>query len=150
MAALAFPSGKDWQLAKAAGYSDRSNGSLRVKAHSNLHNEKVIAAMHEEAGKRLRSSAILGASVLAKIARTDGHKHQLRAAEALLNRIGLHETTEHRVTVQRSDDAVVVARIRELARELGLDPRKLGVAAPPMLEARADVVDVKAEEIGDG
>ena len=87
-AALIYPTGKDWQIAKAAGYASNSYGALRHTAHRLMHDEKIIAAMHEEADKRLRGSALLGVSVIAKIARTDGHRDQLKAAEALLNRLG--------------------------------------------------------------
>lgn len=145
MAALTFPSGKDWQIAKAAGYSDRSNGALRVTAHRLFHDEKVLAALHEEAGKRLRSSTVLGVSILAKIARTDGHKDQLRAAEALLNRVGFHETSEHTVNVNHSDrtGAAMVERIKEMARLLNVNPEQLlGVNAEPKL-IEGEVVEVE-------
>lgn len=144
-AALDFPHGKDWQIAKAAGYSDFSHGALRVQAHLNFHNEKVIAALQEEADKRLRSSAVLGASILAKIARTDGHKHQLRAAEALLNRIGFHEKTEHVMNVNHSDQTGrgMLDRITRLAAQLGVNPEQLlGVntgPAPMLIEG--EVID---------
>jgi phage terminase small subunit len=137
LAALEFPHGKDWQIAKAAGYSDRSHNALRVTAHRLFHDEKVLAALHEEAGKRLRSSAVLGVSVLAKIARTEGHKDQLRAAEALLNRIGFHETSEHKVTVEHAlDKRELDALAVRLAQEAGIDPRRLlGVNSDlPMIE----------------
>lgn len=145
IAALNYPTGKDWQIAKAAGYPDRSHGALRVYAHRQFHNEKVIAALNEEADKSMRASAVLGASVLAKIARTDGHKHQLRAAEALLNRIGFHEKTEHHVSVAHTDmsAAALDARIKRavgMLEKLGRDPvALLGLKAP--LEGEFKVVD---------
>jgi phage terminase small subunit len=141
VAALTFPTGKDWQIAKAAGYSDRSHGALRVCAHRLFHDEKVIAGLHEEASKRLRSSSVLAVSVLMKIARTDGHRDQLRAAEGLLNRTGLHETSEHRVSVTHQDQssAATERRIRaamERLEKLGRDPALLlGRMRPsPVLE----------------
>lgn len=147
LAALEFPHGKDWQIAKAAGYSDRSHNALRVTAHRLFHDEKVLAALHEEAGKRLRSSAVLGVSILAKIARTDGHKDQLKAAEALLNRVGFHETTEHKVTVDHVGGDDAVARIRRAAALLGKDPTELlGANTPPMKLIEGEVVSVPAAD----
>jgi phage terminase small subunit len=145
-AAMEFPTGKGWQIAKAAGYSAKSHGYLRLAAHRLFHDEAIIAAMHEEAGKRLRSSAVLGASVLAKIARTDGHRDQLKAAEALLNRVGLHERTEHFVNVNHSDTTsrAMFERIKELAGALGVDPAALlGPNAPvePMKVIEGEVVE---------
>src|SRR5262245_6525442 len=145
VAALTFPEGKDWQIAKAAGYSDRSHGALRVTAHRLFHDEKVISALHEEASKRLRSSAHLGVSVLAKIARTDGHRDQRRAAEAILNRTGFHEKTEHVMQVNHSDGTgrAMVARIEALAARLGMDAGALlgANAAAPMRLIEGKVED---------
>jgi hypothetical protein len=42
MAAVMYPLAKDWQIAKAAGYSDRSHGSLRVAAHRLFHDEGSV------------------------------------------------------------------------------------------------------------
>lgn len=135
LAMLNFPNAKDWQLARAAGYPSRSHGYLRVAAHRAVHNEAVIEALHEEAGKRLRSSAVLGVSVLAKIAGTDGHKDQMKAAEALLNRVGFHETSEHRVSVEHTDATgkAMVERIKALAALLAVDAGALlGANTGPM------------------
>ena len=138
MAAITYPTAKDWQIAKAAGYSDRSYGGLRVAAHRLFHDEKVLAAIREEAARKLRSSAFLGAAVLAEIARTKGHPDQLKAATALLNRIGFHEKTEQVVNVNHRDmtGEAMVARIEKLAAALGLDSGALlGLnAAPKMID----------------
>lgn len=141
LAALQFPTGKDWQIAKAAGCSATSNGYLRRTAHRMFHDERVIAAMREEADKRLRSSALLGVSVLAKIARTEGHKDQLKAAEALLNRVGFHEISEQRVSVEHTDKGgkALVEQVRRLANALGLDEAKL--LGGNTIEAEFQVID---------
>jgi len=146
IAALTFPTGKDWQIAKAAGYPDRSHGALRVSAHRLFHHEKVLAALQEEADKRLRASAVLGASVLAQIARTAGHPQQLKAAEALLNRIGFHEKSEHKVTVEsrdRTPKALEHRLERALAKleKLGQLPPALMARLGPPVDAEFKVVD---------
>ncbi len=150
IAALNYPTAKDWQIAKAAGYSDHSHGALRVCAHRLFHDDKVLAAIHEEAGKRLRASALLGVTTLAKIARTDGHKDQLRAAEALLNRVGFHETTEHKVSVEqvgRTPKALEdrIRRAVEKLEKLGRDPMALlgRMAPPPVVDGEFKVIDEK-------
>jgi hypothetical protein len=125
LAALQFPTGKDWQLAKAAGYSQSSHGYLRRVAHSLKHNEKVIAAMREEADKQLRSNALLGVSVIAKIARTDGHRDQLKAAEALADRVGFHRMTEHKVSVEHKRPQDIIDLAVRLAKEIGVAEEKL-------------------------
>lgn len=125
IAALQFPTGKDWQIAKAAGYGNGSHGALRVRAHSLLHNEKIIAAMREEADKRLRGYALLGISVIAKIARTDGHRDQLKAAEGLANRVGFHELTEHKVTVDHKQPKELTDLAIKLAKEIGVATDRL-------------------------
>lgn len=136
-AAIMYPTAKDWQIARAAGYKDGSNGSLRVAAHRCFHDEKVLAAISEEAARKLRASAFLGAAVLANIARDPKHPDQLKAATALLNRIGFHEKTEQVVNVNHRDmtGEAMVARIEALASRLGLDARPLlGVNAPTLIE----------------
>lgn len=149
LAAVTFPIAKDWQLAKAAGYSDRSYGSLRVAAHRLLHDEQVIAAIAEETGKRLRGQgALVGIGIMFRIAQTDGHKDQLRAAEALAGRAGFHEVSEHKLQVEHTDKrgAALIERIRALAGALGVDARALiGVNAapqPPVKLIEGEAVDV--------
>jgi len=143
LAALNFPTAKGWQLARAAGYPTKSHGYLRLAAHRNLHNEDVLEALHEEAGKRLRASAVLGVSVMARIAATDGHKDQLRAAEALANRVGFHETTEHRVSVEHTDRTgkAMMGRIEALAARLGMDAAALLGANAPLENAPPRLIE---------
>ncbi len=140
VAMIEAPSLSYTQAAIRAGYSG-TEVSLRVQAHRLAHSERVLAAYHEEAEKRLRAGAILGASVLVQIASNEMHKDQLKAAGMLLNRIGFHEKTEHKHVVERATDDVEVKRqVVALAKELGLDPRVfLGKNAQmPALEAPVD------------
>jgi phage terminase small subunit len=83
MAAVMYPLAKDWQIAKAAGYSDRSHGALRVTAHRLFHDEKVLAAIRECADKEVRSGAMLGIATIKKIVRNDLHRDQFKAAALL-------------------------------------------------------------------
>ncbi len=148
MAAVMFPLAKDWQIAKAAGYSDKSHGSLRVKAHQQFHNDKVLAAISEMAIKEVRSTQLLGIAVMRKIARLDGHKDQFKAAAHLTGLSG--HTVEQKISVNQTvtdrTGAEMLERIRALAAANGLDPVKLlGGNSAPVLDGEFSEV-----ERGDG
>ena len=130
------------RAAAFAGYASESENSLRVTAHRLAHDAKVQAAMHEEAQRRMRASAIMASSRLIEIANNPMHKDQLRAIGMLLNRVGLHEASEHKVTVEHTmSDSEMRARIVTLCNEMGIDPAKmLGHDAPKAIEA--DYVEV--------
>jgi phage terminase small subunit len=145
LAAVHFPLAKDWQIAKAAGYSDFSHGALRVNAHRLFHNDKVLAAINELAIKEIRSSALLGIATIKKIARRDGDKDQLKAAVHLVGLAG--HTVEQKISVQQTvtdtTDKGIEDRIRRAAEKLvklGHDPAKLlGLPAP--IEGEFSVID---------
>lgn len=111
--------------AEAAGYSNSSRNMLRVQAHQLMHSEKILNAMAEHARQHLRTGAFIGIRAVMEIASNPTHKDQLKAAMSLLNRIGLHELTEHKVTVEHTDSKQLTAKIVSLAKELGIDHTKL-------------------------
>lgn len=67
------------------------------------HDARVQAALHEEAQKLIRSTAVMAIRVITDIAKDPevDPKARLKAATELLNRSGLHPTTEHKLTVER-------------------------------------------------
>lgn len=139
------------RAARAAGYSDKSNGCT-VVGHRLAHDEKILIAIREEGERRIGSSVAMATSVVADIARTQGHRQQLKAAEMILNRAGLHARTEHNVNVhhRKTDDASLTAEISALCKTLGIDPKKLlgGQAPLPVLDADfQEVTDWGAEKI---
>lgn len=142
LAMASDPLGNPTQWARLAGYSDQS-GAAKVVGHANSHNPKVAKAIQEVAQQYLTTfGPMLGLGVMMRIARNDAHPKQLAAAEALANRSGFHETTEHRVLVDdaRRDPAVLMERVRELAGRLGLDPAKLlgaNAPGPKLIEGEA-------------
>lgn len=112
------------RAAAAAGYNG-TDKTLRVAGHRLAHDPKILAAMQEEARGRIQSSVILAASVLEEIAGDPLHKDRLKAASMLLNRGGLHETSEVR-HVHELSSKEMDARIAQLAKEIGIDdPMKL-------------------------
>ncbi len=127
LAAVMFPLAKDWQIAKAAGYSDRSHGSLRVAAHRLFHDDKVLAAIRECADKEVRSGLMLGLATIKKIARSDFHKDQFKAANTLagLNGFAVAQNINVNQTVTDHSGQAIMARIKALAEKHGLDPQKL-------------------------
>lgn len=117
-------------------------GEKQAKAHASrfLHSDHGLAALREEADRRLRGGAVLGASVLMEIAEDVLHKDRFKAAQELLNRAGLIVATKHEVVVEdkRTDDEIL-KRIALIANKHGLDPRKL--------LGQDQVVDAEYEEV---
>ena len=112
------------QLAERAGYTKPTtpgSNQLATRGHLLLHNERVIAAINEQASRRLRGAGGMAVKVLLDIARSPG-KDQLKAAIALLDRTGFHALSEHKVTVddkRPQNEREMRARITDLISELG-------------------------------
>lgn len=143
---LEYPHLSGGEAVRRAYPNVTTDNSSRVMAHTLLHNPKIIAALKAEAQARLDDAGMIGASVLVEIARDPTHKDRFKAASSLLNRIGLHERTEHTVNVKKPTDDVEVARqIVALAKELNMDPRTLlgPNAAAKYLKDDGSVVDAE-------
>jgi phage terminase small subunit len=144
--------GRDQGKAAAeAGYTG-SHQTLAVTGHRLAHDERVQAALHEEAHKRLRAGTILSVSVLTEIISNDTQqtKDRLKAIEMLLNRTGLHAQTEHKVTVEHTvSEEKMVERIMFLSQQLGLDAKKLLGSAGVIVDADFKVVDGSADGLED-
>lgn len=147
LAMLADPLGGPAKWARAAGYSDSSEAA-KVSGFRLVHSGKIMEAVREESERHMHTvGPLLAVGVMIRIARTNGHKDQLRAAEALANRVGLHELSEHKVTVERTDrtGAAMVERIRALADALGVSADALlGVNAAPAVKV------IEGEVVKDG
>lgn len=132
MAAVMYPMAKDWQIAKAAGYSDRSHGALRVSAHRLFHDEKVLAAIRECADKEVRSGGMLAIATIKKIVRSDGHRDQFKAAQWLAGMNGQVVAQNINVNQNVSDNSskALMERIERAAAVLGVDPAALLGLAP--------------------
>lgn len=146
IAAVMYPLAKDFQIAKAAGYSDRSHGSLRVAAHRNFHDEAVLAAIKECADKEIRGSAMLGIATIKKIVRNDLHKDQLKAAQTLVGLAGftIDQNINVKQTVTDQSGKALLEEIKRLAEKYNLPVQQLlGAPAPA-------VVDAEFSEVKDG
>lgn len=135
------------------GEGKSQNGTSKIAAYRLSHRPRVQAAIREEADKRIRAGAILGASVVMEIAMNPLHKDQYKAAVELMNRSGLIVETKH--TVEVTDNRTtngLLARVHELAARLQLDPRKLlGQAAGtmPVLDAEYEEVEGSSDGLED-
>lgn len=139
-------SGKGWRVeaAKIAGYSGTPN-SLRVQAHRLATNPKVLAAMKEFALGLMHISSVRLTAMLLDIASGDipstaGEK--LKAAAMVFNRIGMPETTEHKVSVTHDvDTASAMQKLTTFAKALNLDPKQL------LGHINVDIVDGEFTEV---
>lgn len=128
------------EYARAAGYNG-SPATLQVTGHRVAHDPKVLDAMIEEGTKRMHSGVIVATSELVRLCRgalKDADK--LKAIDMLLNRVGLHAKTEHKLTVRReSNEAEMIESITKLATEFGMDPAKL--------LGRTQIIDADFKEV---
>lgn len=121
------------QAAFAAGYGKKSDtreqqiNACRQAGYNLLRRERVLDAMQEEAKKRLYSMGMIAANNLAALLNDPGlsAKDRFRANVEALDRAGLVVQQKVEVTHKDEKDANVVAEIRKLASDLGLDPSRL-------------------------
>lgn len=126
--------------ARVAGYQGDED-TMKVTAHRLAHDEKIQAAIQEEARKMMGAAQLVATAHLVLIATNPAHKDQLSAIKELMNRSGLAAATEHKITVTHAVDRVGVLReIEALAKDSGMDPRKL-------LSSYGVVVDADFTEI---
>lgn len=144
IAAVMYPLAKDFQIAKAAGYSDRSHGALRVTAHRLFHDEAVLAAIKECADKEIRGSAMLGIATIKKIVRNDLHKDQLKAAQTLVGLAGftIDQNINVKQTITDQSGKAIMDEIARLANKLGVPLQQLLGHQPA-----APVVDAEFSEV---
>lgn len=100
--------------AMRAGYGGTSE-SAKVAACRMMRMPKILTAIREEADRRLKSGALLGASMLMKLAEHPDARISFKASVELLNRAGLVVETKHTVTVEDHRDRV---QLQDEVREL--------------------------------
>ncbi|CAB4132135.1 hypothetical protein UFOVP134_40 [uncultured Caudovirales phage] len=120
------------RAAAAAGYGDKGKdqatyvNTIRAAGSRLSRDKKVIAAMREEAERRLQASALMAVEQLKLMALDPHSKHQYKAAVALLDRLGMAPIDRKEITVKhRMTDEQLKASIRDFADKMGLDPAKL-------------------------
>lgn len=146
LAMIEQPGISQTRAAELAGYSAASDGAIRVTGHRLAHDERVLAALHEVASQRMRSSSLIAANVLVGLLGSEDEKVQLKAAGMLLDRVGFgaQQNININQTVTDQSGKAIMDRIRALAQKHGLDERRLlGAPAPP-------VTDAEFSEVKDG
>ena len=120
--------------ANEAGYTNP------VYGYELMRRDSILAAMREEATKRVAGAALVGVTVMLDIAQTDGHKDQYKAAKDLAALNGF--TSEQRIVVEHidSDGKAMIQKIRTMAADLGMDAQQL-IAAAGIVDAEYTVVN---------
>lgn len=119
--------GRDFgRAAIAAGFDQTSPGH---KGERLAHDENIQAALREETTRRLAAHLPLAATVLVEALKSDGPMNAKTRADIAFRLLAIHgisQVTEQKITVTHTTtDAEAVAKIKTLAKELGLDPQKL-------------------------
>lgn len=127
---------------KAAAKAAAGCGYQPNYGYELMRNEGILAALREEATKRLVGAALVGVNVMLEIAQTPTHKDQFRAAKELAAINGF--TAEQRIVVEHitEDSKAQIRQIRSMAKELGMEPEQLIRAA--------GIVDAEFTEIISG
>lgn len=136
------------EAARWAGYSAKSEQSLRVQAHQTINLAYVKEAIKEEAWRRLDESSLLAVSTVIRIAmNSPDDKVALAAAEKLLDRTGFHAKSEHTVIVKDGRTTQeLIAFIEAAAARNGMDANKLLGRKPPQDVVDAEYVEVPAAD----
>jgi phage terminase small subunit len=113
--------------AKAAGYSGKSRNYLRVAGCRLAHDERVQAAIQEEARRQLHALMPMANETVASLMENSevDPAVRLRAAISIQDRAGLHAVTEQRVTHNLGDDPQELQQMKLLAESMGVPLEKL-------------------------
>lgn len=145
--------------ARIAGYSQPKSDSSAL-----MRNPKVLAAIREEADKRVRGGALIGAKALIEIASDPMNKNRFQAAQALLDRAGLQVVAKQEILVEHTDNRSneeLISFIKTMAVKHGLDPKVLlgenaiegdfvevSATAIPTTESPDDAFTLSPEDFG--
>lgn len=123
------------QLAKVAGSAGATPKALQVTGWRIMHGERFLAAVNEEASKRLRLGGLIGVAVMLEIANNPAHKDRLKAAGMLADRTGFHALSEQKITVddkRPQSKRELIEAIAAIGKEMGLDDTAiLKLTGPP-------------------
>jgi hypothetical protein len=124
---------------KAAAKAAADCGYVPSYGYMLMRDERILAALREETTKRLAGAALMGINVMLKIAQDDTHPKQYNAAKDLAAINGY--TAEQRITVEHVDKQglEVISQIRQIAEQMGVDPK--------LLLEHAGVVDAEFEDV---
>ncbi len=102
------PKGTYAEAARQAGYPDNDTGYIRLAAHRMAHNEKVQAALREEAGRRATGLLPLANAMMHNIMSDPAHPDHLKALKHMQAIGGLQPVAKIEV-VHKNDAASLKA-----------------------------------------
>lgn len=110
---------------KAAAKAAKDVGYASQHGYVLMRDERILAAIREEATKELAGAVLIGVKAMIEIAQDREHKDRLKAAKELAGMNGF--TTEQRIVVEHvsTDTREQIRQIRAMAIELGLNPEQL-------------------------
>ena len=121
--------GKEAQAYLEAGYAAKSSESASYGARRLLGDPKIQLAIQEEGRKALVSGGPLATDVVLEVMvdPTSSKRDRLSAAKLVMDRAGLHGTTEHKTTVTHELSE------EQLLKGINAACARLGVSAEAML-----------------
>jgi hypothetical protein len=136
------------EAARAAGYSDVADGA-KVRAHDQMHNERVLEAIEECCRLVLRGLGPVAVRAARAILENPKHGFHGRMIETVLDRTGFVARTEHKVTVEHTvDTRELEALARRLAQESGIPVRRL-LGTDKVIDGMAQEVNPVSRETTD-
>ena len=110
---------------KAATKAAASAGFCPEYGYQLMRDERVLAAIREEAAKEVVGGVLVGVKSLIEIARDKEHKDRYKAAKDLAAMNGFN--AEQRIVVEHisHNTQAQIDQITAMAKELGLEPRQL-------------------------
>lgn len=151
--AMITTGGNRAQSVALAGYSTSSESYVSRHAHRLMHNDAVLAALHEMSYKRLNGLSLIAMSAMEEILRNPHHKDRARVIEMVLSRTGFPAETHHKVEVEkRITKDELVSRALALCTRLGIEPRLLLgrlAVGPPGATLQSDFIEGSFIEVAE-
>jgi hypothetical protein len=125
--ALVQQGSRDYTAAyKLAGYLS-ADEFANQEASRLAHDTRIQEALHEEASRRLHGLVPLALRTVGDIMENENAKDadRLKASLGVMDRAGLHTTTEHKITLELADDPEMLAQIKLLAERNGIPLERL-------------------------
>jgi len=107
---------------KAAAEAAERAGFSSLHGYKLMRDQRILEAIREESGKQLAGGVVIGVKTLIEIAQDENHKDRYKAAKELAGINGF--SAEQKITVEHvtRDTSTMIVEIRNMARELGMDP----------------------------